>query len=91
MDEVNRDEYDAIRAKLVNELLELGMDEQDAQVAVGLYLGEHDGDIVVDPPTKENYRALGLDRDFLFESIPEPYESIRRANRARRLARATAQ
>jgi hypothetical protein len=90
MAELDESERDTLRAKLVKELVDLGMDEWDAHFAGGLYLGEHDGDIVVDPPTKEHYRTLGLDRDFLFDPIPEPYESMRCANRARRLTHAAA-
>jgi hypothetical protein len=42
------------------------------QFAVGLHLGEHFGDVVADPPlTKEEYRRMGLNRDFLFDRAPE--------------------
>ena len=63
---------DELRAKLVQELVDQGMDEWDAQFAVRLHLGETMGDVVGDPPmTAEDYRAIGLNRDFLFDLPPE--------------------
>jgi hypothetical protein len=72
MAQVEPEDRDALRAKLVQELVDLGMDEWDAQFAVGLHLGETLGDVVADPPlTKEEYRRMGLNRDFLFDHAPE--------------------
>jgi hypothetical protein len=72
MDRVAHEERERLRAKYVAELVELGYEEPDAQFAVRLYFGESRGDIVSDPPlTKQLYRAMGLDLDFLFEVPPE--------------------
>jgi hypothetical protein len=81
MAQVEPEGRDALRAKLLKELLDLGMDEWDAQLAVGLYLGETLGDVVADPPlTKEEYRRMGLNRDFLFDRTPDlamPVEDVK--------------
>jgi hypothetical protein len=84
MAEIDAVERDALRAKLVKELVDLGMDEWDAYFAVRLHLRETMGDVIADPPlTKEQYRAMGLDRDFLFDAAPELSETVRRNHRAR--------
>lgn len=72
MAQVEHGEREALRARLVKELMDLGMEEEDAHFAVSLHLGETMGDVVADPPlTQEEYRALGLDRDFLFRPRPD--------------------
>lgn len=68
MDRVSDEQRERIRARLVRRLVEFGYDEPDAHFAVALYFRETRGNIVADPPlTKEQFRAMGLDRDFLFE------------------------
>lgn len=72
MDQLDPAERERLRAEYVAELVALGYEEPDAHFAVRLYFGESRGDIVSDPPlTKEQYRAMGLDLDFLFEVPPE--------------------
>ena len=66
-DRLDHDERERLRSKLVAELVAMGYEEPDAQFAVRLYFRETHGDVVIpDATTAEDYRAVGLDRDFLF-------------------------
>ena len=79
MDSLEPDERAALRAKLVRELVELGMEEEDAHFAISLHLGESQGDVTADPPlTLEEFRAMGLDREFLFRPRPALTGAARR-------------
>jgi hypothetical protein len=71
MDRLDREERERRRAEYVRELMELGYEEPDAQFAVALYFGEHQGDVMIESPiTFEEFQALGLDRESLFRLRP---------------------
>jgi hypothetical protein len=71
MDHLDSEKQERRRAEYVKELMDLGYEEPDAQFAVALYFGEHQGDVKIDSPvTLEEFRAMGLDRESLFRPRP---------------------